>query len=332
MPDITVDWLSFSCENFLCKSTQEIFGFFEGLNYRHSVNFDVKKGQFGFAEHLISILGFSVFRGEDNSTTLFQIHGKGCALIDEEYPGGIQGFLKEYRQYFRKVTRLDLCADDREGLLQMETMENKVNNGMLRGSSRYVRPHIPRDYAGNRCSGGTIYVGSRNSDAYIRIYDKQAQMGTAEHWVRVEIELKGSYASDVVDMILSELDTDISELYCGLVYDRIRFLSHKGDIHHTEYDRVCKWWTKFLDGCTVGRKLTRNDETNMQGVTSWLDRVVAPSLAMVQAAYGRGYVVDMINRGRDRMTVRHQQILAEYEAEAKGHAFEYDLDFNFEEL
>ena len=318
MPNISIDWLSFSCENFKTANTQKLLDFFYCVNDSFGVTFEIKRGLYGFEFQKISELGFSIFYGNDNKTTLFQIHGQGCSLIDSKYPGGVRQFLIDFRKYFVSITRLDLCADDFDGLLSIPTIEKKVYSGMLRGSARHVRPFIPKDYNGNSVSGGTIYVGVPQSDTYIRIYDKQAQTGTDHHWVRVEIELKHKYAVDVADMIINSQPEEISKLYCSIIYDRVRFLSRKGsDTHTARDDRVCSWWSKFLDGCSVGLKLTRDDMPSLSSVSAWLDRSVSPSLAMAASAYGEDYVKQLLANGSDRMSLRHKNILAEYAAEVR---------------
>jgi DNA relaxase NicK len=51
--------------------------------------------------------------------------------------------------------------------------------------------------------GNTVYVGSRQSERFVRIYDKAAQLGLAEkQWKRFEIECKGMVARALANMLL----------------------------------------------------------------------------------------------------------------------------------
>jgi len=52
--------------------------------------------------------------------------------------------------------------------------------------------------------GWTFYVGSRASEKYLRIYDKQAQTGGDYPWTRVELECKGDFARGIAKMIKHE--------------------------------------------------------------------------------------------------------------------------------
>lgn len=51
--------------------------------------------------------------------------------------------------------------------------------------------------------GKTVYVGSRTSERYLRIYDKAAQTGYEGHWTRIEIELKDRAAKAAVKDLLA---------------------------------------------------------------------------------------------------------------------------------
>jgi len=52
-------------------------------------------------------------------------------------------------------------------------------------------------------AGDTLYCGSRQSERFLRIYDKNAQMGvqSTDAWLRLELEVKGMVARGVMDTI-----------------------------------------------------------------------------------------------------------------------------------
>lgn len=53
-------------------------------------------------------------------------------------------------------------------------------------------------------TGWTVYVGSRTSERFLRVYDKGAQMGTDDAWTRVELECKGDYARGITKYLCQE--------------------------------------------------------------------------------------------------------------------------------
>jgi hypothetical protein len=53
-------------------------------------------------------------------------------------------------------------------------------------------------------TGTTVYLGSRSSGRFVRVYDKAGQVGVPGPWVRVELELKGDDADGTARYIFQE--------------------------------------------------------------------------------------------------------------------------------
>jgi len=87
------------------------------------------------------------------------------------------------------TTRLDLALDLAETEVQLSAIWHALQGGENCGTARTFG-HIESEK-----SGETIYVGSRQSEKFIRIYNKAAQVGN-EHalWYRFEVETKGMVA------------------------------------------------------------------------------------------------------------------------------------------
>lgn len=110
-----------------------------------------------------------------------------------------------------KFSRVDLAQDDYDGLVQMDEVFEKLNQGHV--SSR-LRSFC--EYRGNQQTqtikshknftsseekkkryGQTIYIGDMKSRVFVRIYDKEAQTGKGfDHWVRVEFQLRGDASNN----------------------------------------------------------------------------------------------------------------------------------------
>jgi phage replication initiation protein len=53
--------------------------------------------------------------------------------------------------------------------------------------------------------GYTLYVGSRHSERFIRIYDKSAEQHLATDWIRAEIETKGAVAKAIAGHLSNDV-------------------------------------------------------------------------------------------------------------------------------
>jgi len=111
------------------------------------------------------------------------------------------------------ISRLDLAFDvmgtpvDIDGLAAAPQV--KGAEGSAKGRS--IVTTLPR--------GKTLYVGSRQSDKFLRVYDKSAEQGwDAElQWTRIELELKKQTAKMAAG-VLSNMDFhDMADFSAGLI-------------------------------------------------------------------------------------------------------------------
>lgn len=94
------------------------------------------------------------------------------------------------------ITRLDLAKD----ITNIECSLDKIYQACERGQNRGTARTFSQIHSLN--GGNTIYVGSRQSEKFIRIYDKAAQMGQQHgHWKRYELETKGMVARSLADLL-----------------------------------------------------------------------------------------------------------------------------------
>lgn len=80
------------------------------------------------------------------------------------------------------VTRLDLCVDVRHSNVNIKNATYHLSKGQYKSHARSdftVSSALQRGY--------TQQIGTKNSAAFVRIYDKAAEMGLDGKWVRFEI-------------------------------------------------------------------------------------------------------------------------------------------------
>lgn len=117
-----------------------------------------------------------------------------------------------------RVTRIDLAVDAKPAISEP---------GIAKECYRWISNHgiKKRAYSliENTMGGETLYVGSRQSDSFGRLYDKGVQSGKGrpgELW-RYEIELKAARAKEAYMNLLSLTGArgNIDSAICSTVYD-----------------------------------------------------------------------------------------------------------------
>lgn len=87
-----------------------------------------------------------------------------------------------------KVTRLDLAIDAIDEKVNPHAVYSAALAGETKGTAQKIEARTGID------GSITVYVGSRESDKYARLYDKGLESGQGGDWKRLEIELKGDAA------------------------------------------------------------------------------------------------------------------------------------------
>lgn len=91
------------------------------------------------------------------------------------------------------VTRLDFAVDVRGWGARPEDLKTAFDAGRGITAAQSATFVDGRKRSGES-TGSTLYLGSRSSEKFMRVYDKAAQMGVDGDWIRVELELKGDAA------------------------------------------------------------------------------------------------------------------------------------------
>jgi hypothetical protein len=108
--------------------------------------------------------------------------------------------LRRHSSFGDTCKRIDLAIDVHDGALNFAALR-----GCLETGEASTRSKTYNSLTGS--SGETIYVGSRVSEQFLRIYDKAAEQGERGNWKRIELELKGSRAMTMArELAINDID------------------------------------------------------------------------------------------------------------------------------
>lgn len=96
-----------------------------------------------------------------------------------------------------QVTRIDIALDVMDSPIDILELYRHMKEGRCITQSKkysYIE--------GN--TGQTLYVGSRQSERMLRVYDKAAEQGSTGQWVRFELEVKGAKARQIAHYVSIE--------------------------------------------------------------------------------------------------------------------------------
>lgn len=136
--------------------------------------------------------GLCVMATEPNSPMGVHVSWSGSALREVE-PRSI---LRSALAAGATVRRIDLAIDI------PETLDERALYADLKRGAAVTSSRSHQLITSN--TGWTIYVGSRTSEKFLRIYDKQAEAGLDKPLTRIELECKGDYAEGIAQHVDSE--------------------------------------------------------------------------------------------------------------------------------
>jgi len=133
--------------------------------------------------------GLRVMGSERNSPMGVHVSWSGQALATVNP----RALLRQVLNVGGSVRRIDLAFDVAEDV-DFRALYNQLANGEV--TTRARQHQIIESNTGT-----TIYVGSRTSDRFLRIYDKGAEQRTNDMWTRIELECKSDYAVGIAQYI-----------------------------------------------------------------------------------------------------------------------------------
>lgn len=293
-----VDWLSLT---FTTLTLPEVRAILPPLEWQ-----PMERGMMGYRSGVRSGHVTLLYDGGQGMGVHLIISGSGCRELEA------LGFVSDWRPFMADllksgaaVTRFDVAFDDRAELIKMDRVEQSAKQGLVSTHFRKYGVIVAGDLSGTSQAGKTVTFGSRQSESYVRIYDKAAQMQQPGHWVRVEVETKDKTATELVKSFVSSGD----EVLVGYLRSILDFKEQGASCERSRWETTY-WWEMFLQGVSKVRLHLEKSVRTLEDVKAWIERQVAPLLAVLVAKAGGNYgdILHFVDVGSRRITKRHRAL------------------------
>jgi len=162
-----------------------------------------------------------------------------------------------------RCTRIDVAIDSVDGLLDIASLYDAIKQ------KRYTLPYKRKAALITSTDGITLYVGSRTSDIFLRIYDKGAEQHTDDNWKRVEVELKGQRAMFFINVLVDSDAENVGQTARGVIKAMADFDDST--------------WQEIVGDFPITIGKGRNRETDTK---TWLLTQCAPAMGKYIAEHG----------------------------------------------
>jgi phage replication initiation protein len=213
-----------------------------------------------------------------------------------------------------QFTRVDIAMDDRQGLLDLKEIARKTEDKceivcLAHAGIRH------KGTFGKTKDGHTETYGSRQSETFVRIYDKAAEQmaktGEAvSHWIRVEFEYKGARAQAAAEYIAAQRDA-WQETARGWFLAYLDFKEPGEDANKSRW-KSCDWWLNFLEYASKVRLLIMRVTKTVDDVKHWVNKQVAPSLFVLSMTIGHDDLFHMVGEASARLSRKHVNMIQSY--------------------
>lgn len=189
-------------------------------------------------------------------------------------------------------TRIDLSIDDIGcHYYSCDDVLRLIENKQLISKFRKCNVHYSRLLSNGTKQGDTIYLGSRQSEIMLRIYNKSLEMEHKHNthfpykWVRWEVELKKDRANQAVKRLLETLN--ISQIALGILKNYVRFIVHDSPNRFT--CSTDSTWDSFLNNLDGVSLYIPDTPKTIEDTKKWIDKYVGASICAIVEADGGSF-------------------------------------------
>lgn len=319
-----VDWLAFTITEL--SSVQAVIEF---LGFNIMQFSQAPRGAMGYKSmyrldgHAVSVL----YDGSEDMGIHVNIAGSAVAYCISAYKSKISGrnpfdnsptlqvddlsltalsqFLKDLKT-IGHITRMDLAVDDKGDSQYFTCQQIEDYLHADRVVTKFRKYHIDKDFkTGGAVIGHTIYLGSRKSEAFLRIYDKKLEQQAKNPefsdtpWVRWELELKNKRAEVAADLLIA--GASMGGVILGVLANYMRIIN-LDDSNRSRCSSVSAW-ESFCAGVHGIRLYVPDMPKTLEDKRQWIDKQVLSTLAGLFLAYGGTFcfIEDNLELGIKRM-------------------------------
>ena len=307
---LLIDWLSFTTRKHTVVDLVDLLGL-------RNCPFETVSGSKGFRWRQyfngISIhFNEAEFQSMSGEFIWLEMSGQGCRTFESYGNGNYEMLFKLVRADCENIhiTRLDIAFDDMSGVFDIDKICDDVRQEhFVSRTSRYQSIYSN--------AGNAVYFGSKQSNVFIRIYDKASERGYDKsklHWVRCELQLKDINARGFVVKLAEQ---DLNTLYLGVLKNYLSFRVPTNDSNKRRWP-VQEWWDKFLDNAVAVSVWSKPGvDYNLSACERYVLTQPVGSIKTLIAIYGKEAFLEMIKKAPPSKNPKYKRLIAEAKMKTK---------------
>ena len=228
--------------------------------------------------------GVRLFHGHETSGGMLEIPGGACVTLGVD----VLRHLGNQLLLGGRCTRIDIARDlkaaEGERLTLIDDVLASCKRGELCGAKGYqVFDH--RDATTQDIMGQGIYLGSKQSPRFVRLYDKGLEQGTSGpgQWVRWEAQLREDHANQAGVALLAGEEFPRTAL--GIAHGFIDFRENTGDPNLERRPRMA-FYQRLIATIDLVRTRASESTPDFDRWWAWMRSSVGPMIAAISKETG----------------------------------------------
>lgn len=296
---LIIDWFSFTSR----KHSRDELIYLLGMV---DCPFVYSPGNKGF-QHKVSYEGVHVHWCDpdfDSPLTPFvwlEMSGKGCRTYETHGGGNFKFWFDQLNTELDKdpqdrdlrVKRIDVAFDDMTGVLNIDRVfRDSIEQNF---TSRFRENSVYATFK-NGLPQISVDFGSKQSNVFVRIYDKAAERGfTPEqvpHWVRCEFQLKDENAAGFLSLSYQK---DLQTVYSSALRNYLCFrVPDDFDSNKSRWQEA-DYWVRFLNDA-VGQSIWEKPGSDYNALAAAEDYLLTQPLGAIQTLLKTMGVEKFVNK------------------------------------
>lgn len=196
---------------------------------------------------------------------MHHLTGDSLRVYRKLQPENLGALLNMARSQMSSVTRIDIAIDYINEAVTVDEVATDIENATVRRFNS--APKIYGSHINGKYRIETIYCGSPQSKIRLKIYDKLIEQtekkreidANIKSWVRAEIQVKGTRAKDVLNMVCNDDINGLRGFFNAFVNIPLWGCDHYTDIPEETKEKDTIAWLLNTVAPTLARIATDNE-------------------------------------------------------------------------
>lgn len=248
-----------------------------------------------------------------------ELTGQGCREFELFNGDDWSSFFKRILDAGGKFSRLDVAVDDFHGYFTVSEVIDLAKSGQVISKFRTGSTFSTFKLDGSGTEGVSAYFGSKTSDIFINMYEKNYQQNVQDEvpiWNRTEVRMRRDnaheFAMHIANLTDGEGGNGLFLKFGQVINNYLRFVHYSPELHKNKSRcRVRDFWKDFIGHADTLQLSTKRPDRTIESVTDYILNQVSRNLALV-AHVNPDKVEEAILKGLSNFTREDEQLIEEF--------------------